>query len=341
MKSSVLLILVLISAFTVSFGKKYQCEISDDGKQCTISGLKLSKDDYEIEPVASNLRAIEKFELKTSTVPILTSRICNAMPNLKFFVTDSVPFEEIEENAFHQCKGLTQIVMVFANFLIIPKNSFKGLRELKILSIIGGNFPVFDVDLTDLKDLNKLVLSSLNITEFSPEILREQRNLKELYLYSNSLYDLSVEELHVFTPKLKEIHLLDNNFKCSRLKEIITILEQKNIELRSFHVPEYLRKREYTPEKIHGVHCLSEYQWMQEFIYFHALKFTQKELSSMNFNYETLKNTLNKKISILETSIDVFYETIETLKSDNMKLFLLLLFVTVTFIFSSFSSLKS
>lgn len=224
---SLLFLFILFIAFSVSFGKKYNCKLSNNGKTCTISRLKLTRDDYEIEPVVTYFWAIERFEFQSSTVPILASGICDVMPNLKEFYADSVSLEEIEENAFNRCKGLTKISIRHNNLSILPKTTFKGLNELKELRIFGGNLPVFDVDLTDLKELSLLSLCSLSITEFSPGILRAQKKLWRLDLYSNNLYDLNVEELLNFTPKLIFIDLADNNFKCSRLKAIITILKQK------------------------------------------------------------------------------------------------------------------
>lgn len=261
---SLIFVLVLLKS-TVSFGKQYKCTIYDNGQKCEMWGVQLTKSDYRIEPEANNLNAVTTCDIR-GTVPVLSSGICRAMPNLKKLSASSVSMEEIERNALAGCKKLEKLDLFYNNFVKLDKNTFKGLTSLKQLRLYGGRIQEFDLDLTDQKELTQLGLEKLDIIVFPADILREQKNLKELFLYSNNLFDLDVEGILKYTPNLEIIRLSDNNFKCARLKEILTVLKEKNIKAEALRYA--LMQRNYKPDKIEGIHCLSDRQWQSEFAKF-------------------------------------------------------------------------
>lgn len=114
----------------------------------------------------------------------------------------------------------------------MPENAFKGLENLEILWLGGGNLPNLHLDLTDNKQLTSLDLSNFKMSTFSIEMLREQRNLKHLYLDNNNLTDLNIEGLLRRSSNVKRISLAGNKLSCSRQKEIRSLLNERHIYIK-------------------------------------------------------------------------------------------------------------
>lgn len=281
------LVLVLLTSSTSS-GTKYRCSIADNGETCKILRLKLTRDDYSIEPVADHPTVVTKVIL-SGTVPVLSNGICQAMSNLNILYANELSMEEIEEDAFEGCDKLSYLDLDDNNLVKMGKNTFKGLTSLEQLWLRGGNSPIVDLDLTDLKQLKWLGLRHFNITLFPAEILREQTNLADLMLFSNNLFDLDIEGILKFTPNLNQIELIDNNFKCSRLKEILVILKAKNVNTASHYVVEHQRRRKYIPSKIDGIHCLTDQQWETE-----LSETTYRNLPTLYMQLFTIGQTITK-----------------------------------------------
>lgn len=257
------LLFILYNFVAASYGVKYKCEIFNYGERCDIEGLNLTRDSYEIEVDWNYLDHITTIVLH-GTVPILSAtKICEALPNLERFFAEKVSLEEIEENSFQRCSNLKYLSLDDNKFIKLERNAFQGLSKLETLFIKNGNIIVIDLDLTHLEQLSVLGLRQLNITILPAEVLREQNHLKELYLYSNNLFDLDIERVLTYLPNLQIIHLADNNFKCNRLMEILDLLNNKNI--RAWTTVDQLRKRNYTPNKIGEIHCLTDQQWELEY----------------------------------------------------------------------------
>lgn len=336
-KNFVLPLVNLLCILATSIGAKYKCSIS--GQLCTISALNLTKSDYKIEPEVANPADVTELKLE-GNVPVLSNGICEALPNLKIFIANSLSVEEVDENAFQSCKKLTDVQLSYNKFINLRKNTFNGLNELQEILVLGGNLPVIDVDLTNLKQLKLLLFSSLNITVFPADILREQKKLEELYLYSNNLFDLDIERILNFTSNLKYIHFVDNNFKCTRLKEILALFHEKNIQAGKYYLSEHLRKRDYIPDSIDGIHCLSDHLWTTEFSkfkyfnsndsFFENLKKKSfphlhnaaridnveqeinNKLSSLDINHQNLQKIHDEKFITVHTKLDTLNESIDT-----------------------------
>lgn len=289
-----LLLLLLLNCLALD-AAQHKCEIFSEITafgiitRCCISGLSLTRENYHIEPVAENLTAITEIELE-GTVPILSNGICKNLPNLERFHSICLSVEEIEENAFQECKNLTGLYLSCNHFVKLERNTFKGLTNLKELHIFGGNISLIDLDLTDLQNLSSLYLHAIKIILFPAEILSKQTNLRHLSVDSNNLFDLEIEAI---TTYLESININGNNFKCSRLKIILDFLKSKNIKADTSH---YGRKRSYTPENIDNIVCLTDLQWNSELI---SGPFEQQAL----ILHETLAN-FNKKLEKPDEKLD-------------------------------------
>lgn len=99
-----------------------------------------------------------------------------------------------------------------------------------------------------------------NVTEFSPELLRNNENLKQLDIYSNYLSDLEVEQLVEFLPNLLVLHFGDNEVSCMRLFEANKFLTSKKITLNYIGSS----KIRYYPQEtvFNGLKCNTDISWM-------------------------------------------------------------------------------
>lgn len=254
--------LLILSNVLVSFSAKYECSIWHDGTSCKIYGLELTRDNYHIEPVPAKPNAVTLIGLH-GIVPILSSGICKTLPHLEKFEARDVSMEEFEENALQECKFLRSIDFVNNKFKKLGRNTFKGLPHLETIWLKGGNIPIINLDLRDSPALTSLALTNLKITEFSADNLREQINLEYLQLQSNNLFDLDVERVLKYAPNLENIWIAHNNFTCSRLKEILSVLKKKKVGVDTTY--KRLKQRFYTSEKIEN-HCRTDEQWESQVI---------------------------------------------------------------------------
>ncbi|XP_063697718.1 leucine-rich repeat-containing protein 15-like [Culicoides brevitarsis] len=252
------LVFILLSISTV-LAEKHQCFVPVPYK-CVIFA-NATRENYQIEPQAVNSSDITNLDLN-GTLPILGPEICENLPNLRIIFASYLGVEEIAENTFKSCKNLYRIDLDWNNITKLSENAFTGLENLEKLYISGGNLQELKLNLSSLINLEQLGLRNLNLTEIDPEIFKNLKNLKELYLYANRLFDLDLEKILNYLPNLKKINIVDNNFKCDRVKKLVELCEKYRIELKTDVT--VIRTRHYIPEMIEGVHCLTDDQFNYE-----------------------------------------------------------------------------
>lgn len=242
-------VIVLLKSSLASHDAKYECEVLDSTR-CFIKGLNLTRDNFYIEPVADNLTAITSIHLH-GTVPILSSSICDTMPDLAHFYA----------------ANLTDLDLSLNNFMKVDRDTIKEFLNIDNVEILhAGRI------LRKLKEF----LGNQSITAFRAKILIEQTNLKYLCLKSNNLFDLDVETILKHAPNLEKIDLADNNFKCSRVKIILDLLEEKNIKVG---------------EKGYEIYCLDDEEWE---IKLNKLLFEKQSLDENVTNTDEQPTTLNE-----------------------------------------------
>lgn len=278
---SFLLLLVIVGANSLKFAKTYDC--TGNETFCTIQDLQLTKKHFRFDINARNETAIENLYIY-GNVPVLSSenigKICEKFPNLIEIIFHNCQIEEIRENTFEKCTQLQTLLLDGNNFVHLDKNSFKGLRELRKLLLSGGNIPNVDLDISDLKHLESLMLTQLDISWFSPEILREQKNLTKVSFRANDFFDLEVEKIVEYTPNLMFFFLNENKFKCSRLSKILEFLKEKNVS-----VQHPFKKRVKTPDHVDQIECLDDELWVSE---------VTAEKEQLELELEKVKKLLNE-----------------------------------------------
>jgi Leucine-rich repeat (LRR) protein len=120
--------------------------------------------------------------------------------------------------------------------LKLPENSFNGLTQI-------WNLLLDDVNLSTVQNLHNLFspltsLSRLNITKnnlktMSFEKFQTNINLRYLYLESNKLTEINIEEMKKVFPNLNQVSIDRNDWNCSYLNVTIKTLQQHKITVNA------------------------------------------------------------------------------------------------------------
>lgn len=253
----ILFLLTAVQVHTAVSQNQVRCTVIKINN-CTISDLTLSLQNYTLQPVATYPKIIYAFELTRSTVPVITTEICTALPRLKSFVAIQQGIQVIQDNAFNNCTEVTLISMPFNNIHTLGKGIFDNAKQLQEINIHGGSLEQIDVNLlNNLGELLELVISANKLQELPVAAVKNLKKLKVLYLYSNELIDLDAEGLVGNLTSLRAVYINDNNFHCDSLSRIIDAFEAKKIMIVDHTHSIYLKKRDYIPHKMKEIICLT------------------------------------------------------------------------------------
>lgn len=325
-----LLIILIDRGFSkptsVTFNDKpvYRCTIS--GLTCTFSKVILNETHYEWIPTSDDSDVVRTVEFSDSTMTVVTKGICEEFKFLRELKITGQNVEEIKEDAFHACYGLTILRLYINKIKKIHANTFLYTKNLEQLELYEnqikklGDYQIF----SNLQNLTHLHFGRNNLTEFSPELIRYNKNLLHIYVYSNDLSELEVETILDFVPNLQRLSLDDNEISCTRLVQIFELLESKDIE---FHLTANYKVRYYPREIILGsLKCNPDISWMasnyrkenskldqrlkvisamnQELLEVHESNLEMKnELSSVNLKFDKRLRQLDEKLIEIMTIV--------------------------------------
>lgn len=229
--------------------------------ECTVSDLVLTTKNYTFVPIAPDSKAVTKFIIKNSKVSVLTTNICTAFTKLQKLNAIDSHIEIVEGNAFQNCTDIIEINLEQNNIHQLGEGVFSNTKKLQNLHILGGSLRYIDADLfSNLGELQLLLFSANGLEELPVATIKNLKKLKKLFLYSNDLYDLDAAGLIENLPSLEEISINDNNLHCDRLIEIIETFKAKNITIQTITHDLYVKKRNYNPNKMDKIICLSQAQ---------------------------------------------------------------------------------
>lgn len=224
-------------------------------------GLRLTLKNSTFVPIALDPNAVINFEIKSSIVPAISSRICATLTKLKAFIAISQHIEIVEDYAFNDCTDMSEINLEGNNIHKFGVGVFSNTRKLKELHILGASLSRLDVDLFgNLGELTYLMLSASQLRELPIGAVKNLKKLEFLFIYSNDLTDLDAEGLVEVLPNLKSIFINDNNFHCDRLGEIIDVFKSKLIYMPDTMYHPHAKKRDYVPRTVNRITCLSQGQ---------------------------------------------------------------------------------
>lgn len=274
----------------------YKCVLS--GTTCTFSNVVLNSTHYEWQPTSDIPAGVFVVKFTASKIPVVTNDICKAFPNLVRLEMQSTGIEEIKEDAFHACAGLTILYLYENQIEKLHPNTFLYTVKLQELNFRTNRISKLDHYnlLTNLQDLQEFSCSQNNLTEFSPELIRNNKNLEILGLYSNDLSDIEAEQILDFLPNLVKFHIDDNELSCTRIVEVYKLLQLNGI---STTVSDY-KIRYYPQQKVFGtLKCNPDASWM-----------------ASNYRKENSKNdqrfdAIDIKISDIREKMDQKFATME------------------------------
>lgn len=133
----------------------------------------------------------------------------------------------------------------------LEEETFKSLIHLTVLNLAHCGLHTLNADIfIPLQVLQSLDLSYNRIVNLDLKIFKGLQRLAQLNLNGNRLSDINVEDL---TNSIKLIEISNNDWKCTRLKVIIDILNRRNA-IR-FHEP---CNKMSCQENIHGIACRND-----------------------------------------------------------------------------------
>lgn len=263
------LILVIINIFTfaqlykpfsiieASKGPIYECK--ESGHVCTFENIILSETNYEWQPYTKNRDNIDNVHFVNCTIPVLTGNICKYFSSLREINIRGQYVREIKHNAFYDCQVLARVHLEDNQIEKIEKYTFSTSNIFRI-HLDGNRIRVLDCSLANLANLTELSVRNNNLTEFSPELIRNNHNLEILRLSSNELPDIHVEQIIQVRPTLRELNFDDNEISCVRTVEIINILKRKGIQTGDKFKQ---KSRYYQQRKVSdGYTCNGDIEWM-------------------------------------------------------------------------------
>lgn len=239
------------------------CIMSEDNKNCTITGLTLSLKNYKFMPAltSSSPNNVINFEITESTVPVLTSDICTNFPKIILFMAVDQGIEMIEDYAFNNCTEVDTINLEHNYIHRLGTGIFSNTKQLRNLHIFGASLDHIDVDLFENSDeMTELMISASGLKELPVAAIKNMKKLTELYIYSNELSDLDAVGFSENLPHLETVYINDNHFDCDRLIQIIDSFNANNIAVDNFILDTHIKNRDYYPGQRNGITCLSQAQ---------------------------------------------------------------------------------
>lgn len=112
------------------------------------------------------------------------------------------------------------------------------------------------------------------LTEFSPEIVKTNKELHRINLQHNDLLDLELEKPVETLPNLRYVYMMNNQISCNRLEEIYTYMRGiDDVYLGNYFNYYYIiRKRYYLLDTLNGDLCLPIQTWVNVYNQVQALK---------------------------------------------------------------------
>lgn len=241
---------------------------------CVLNGLRLTKHQKTFTVREEDKpETITDLEIShTSSIPILTSNLCEVFPNLTSLVIETFrqhKLEEIEEDTFVECKNLKKFHLRANSLRVLENNLLNRNLALIEISISDNRLETLPETLFhNLENLRWLFLNGNHLKQIPVEAFKDLKKVEWLDLHGNQLIDLNIEQLLPYMPKLERINLRDNDFECVRLGAIMDVIKAGSVDLDTEIPPEMqqTRHRNYHVTAVNEIECLTEEDYQREVI---------------------------------------------------------------------------
>lgn len=130
-------------------------------------------------------------------------------------------------DAMDKFVNLQSLRIAQSNFRYVERSRIAAFKRIEKLDFLYNKMDELAADtFDDLKNLTKLsIYSNDNLKEIHGQLLKELRNLKEIYLYRNRI-EILAKDLFRNNEKLEKIHIAGNNIKVLHRDLFV---EQRNL----------------------------------------------------------------------------------------------------------------
>uniref|UniRef100_A0A336LE90 CSON009217 protein n=1 Tax=Culicoides sonorensis TaxID=179676 RepID=A0A336LE90_CULSO len=196
---------------------------------CTLQDIHFSLGRSSFNLASFNV-PVSKMMFKNSQIPVLTSKVCEALPALNIFKANNVSMRKINADAFNACNNLTEIQLQNNLLTELDPDLFDSNSELakvylyenRLKAIHGTMFK--NTPKLEVLSLFKNALDELSLTDF-PVL----PNLSILSIVSNFITELDAHQITKKFPNLTQIYIGRNLFDCRQLNETLNILNSNRI----------------------------------------------------------------------------------------------------------------
>lgn len=259
--------LILISVIKLTFASGYvdkpihMCTLGKIhlDSVCTFTNIVEMSSDYDWEVESDKTAPVDRLVFSNCSIRVITNVFCEKENFLTRINLSYAGVEEISEGAFRACDVLVHLHLNNNKIKRISKNIFSFNTKLRSLDLSNNKIENLICDFSNLKHLHGFYVANNNLTNFSPDLLKNSRNLITLSLYSNDLSDLNIEKMIHYFPKLQEVEIDDNEISCIRLGEIFKIFQSNGIKYKKSSV---IKTRYYNQTVIDGdKKCNPDIEW--------------------------------------------------------------------------------
>lgn len=283
----------------------YKCSIAF-GTQCILKGISVTKENYNFKPVADDDKTITQIIISNSKIPVFGADICNTFPNLAHLEIQAADIQAIRPDAFDRCLNLASLKIVHQRVKKLDQNVFKNLKNLFYLSLDHLGLESIDEGTLDtLSSLYSLSLIGNKLYEFSVELIKNLKEVDQLWINSNEISDLDEVGLLTALPKLKEFYFNDNDLSCHRVQSILSALKERNV--KGFYKTKE-RTRFYTVKIVDKIECLTEVQWSS--VYY------KKVAQQLTKDVNEIKTSMNRAFLMINKENYRLKQEIENLKQN-------------------------
>lgn len=219
---------ILLLDLSVATSPSYTCQ-SMYG-YCTLSGIEVTKENPEFTINFDSPHPVEAIQIDNSNMPLLTSQICDAFPNIMTLNLNNAGVEVIDVDALKSCTSLKGFQLWNNPINSLDKDVFLRSDDLRHLSIMNSSLKELHEEVFDhLRQLTHLQLTNNRLSFDNPMAFKNLKKLEVLQLYSNELLDMDELKFMMYLPNLKKIYLSDNDILCDRLFQIMEEFKSKGI----------------------------------------------------------------------------------------------------------------
>lgn len=235
-------------------------------KWCQLLNLTLNATQTRFSiSVSSNFSSTGHVMFGNSSFPVLTRVVCDTFRDTRHLHARNQSIEKLENDTFTACSFLQYVTLDHNRLMSLPDGLFVNNKRLEMIQLQSNQLLVLPPNVFhNLRSLQFLQLDRNRLDELPVELFRDLGRLKYLTIFGNPLVVLNAEKMIEYLPNVELISLRDLDLQCDRMNDVMDVFSQGSVIISKFTDYGYqARKRDYQPQIIKGVECLSDQQYQK------------------------------------------------------------------------------